>query len=77
MMLGKDALCSTLTLTLVANDLLLIGHKIRRRGMTEHSVRSDANDAAERTGLPECLAKWHYVTVKLLARETHSNSPNN
>jgi hypothetical protein len=25
----------------------------------------------------QSLAKWHHVTVKLLLREMHSNSPNN
>jgi hypothetical protein len=36
MRLGKDALCSTLISTLVANDLFLTGHKMRRKGMTSN-----------------------------------------
>jgi len=44
MRLGKDALCSTLVSTLVANDLFLIGHKIRRKGIAE-LFRLDKHDA--------------------------------
>ena len=49
-MLGKDDLCSMLVSTLVANDLFLTGHKMRRKGMAAHSVvqtkRANSRDAA-------------------------------
>src|SRR6516225_93081 len=38
MILRKDGLCSILVSMLVANDLFLIGHKMRRKGIAVHSV---------------------------------------
>ena len=77
-MLGKDDLCSMLVSTLVANDLFLTGHKILRKGMTRTPLSSKEGKftkcSARERHLP---AKCHWVTVKLLLQEMHSNSPNN